>query len=59
MFINHNNLQCFIHIKSLSLNKFIRSKNYQNMTFKLIIVKVKLIKLVISYHNILSKMLKK
>lgn len=41
------------------LGKFARLKNCQGAIFRLIIIRIKLIKLLMSCHNTLSKMLKK
>ena len=59
IFTDHNDFQRFIDTKSLSLSKSAWLKNCQSTIFRLIIVKVKLIKLLMSCHNIFSRVLRK
>ncbi len=57
--IDHNNLQRFIDTKTWVLGRSTGFKNYQSTIFGLVTIRIKLMELLILYHNILSGMLKK
>lgn len=57
--MDHNNFHQFIDIKSLSSSKSNKLKSYQNIIFRSITVRTKLIELLIPYFNIFSRVLKK
>ena len=57
--IDYNNLQRFMDTTTWALGKFYELKNCQGTTSELIINKAKLIKLLMPYFDISSKVLKK
>ncbi len=59
MLIDYNNFYYFMDTKSMSLSKSVRLKNCQGTSFRLIIGRVKLMELLIPYHNIVSRVLRK